>query len=241
MPRAQARAQRRSTPSTIRRHFGLRSSSAPPFYRNLAKLTVTRMGNDGFDSSDETGYSSDDGYMFCQRNGCGRSNPWGDPAHCCTLCACWENGKWQTHSIECDADYIRERILRKPWKPGRAGRDLMLLDIRERDAISLRLCKKSEEGLLLKILFRTWVRRWQTSQSYAQYIRTCKFREYMREARDIMLLLILGSKQKALGRLEIVFRSWARMVRMWRQGPRSSSSVRWTRRSLQQPIWEKAD
>ena len=203
------------------------------------------MDNDGFDGTDETGYSSD-GYMFCQRDGCGRSIPWGeDPVHythCCTLCACYDDGKkWQTHSIECDADHIRECIMRKPWKPGRAGRDPMLLEIRERDAISLRLCKKSEEGLLLKILFRTWVRRWQTSQSYAQYIRTCKFREYMREARDIMILLILGSGEEALGRLEIVFRSWARMVRMWRQGPRSSSSVCCTRRSLQYTIWERVD
>ena len=203
------------------------------------------MKNDGFDRSDETGYSSD-GYIFCQRDGCGRSIPWGeDPVyytHCCTLCACCDDGKWQTHSIQCDADHIRECILRQPRRPGRAGRDLMLLEIGERGAISLRLCKKSEEGLLLEIFFRTWVRRWQTSQSYAQYIRTCEFREYiMREARDIMLLLILGSKQKALGRLEIVFRSWARMVRMWRQGPRSSSSVCCTRRSLQYTIWERVD
>ena len=34
------------------------------------------MDNDGFDGTDETGYSSD-GYMFCQRDGCGRSIPWG--------------------------------------------------------------------------------------------------------------------------------------------------------------------
>ena len=100
----------------------------------------------------------------------------------------------------------------------------MLLEIGERGAISLRLCKKSEVGLLLEILFRTWVRRWQTSQRYAQYIRTCKFREYMREARDIMILLMLGSGEEALGRLEIVFRSWARMARM----------ASWT-------IWESVD
>ena len=213
------------------------------------------MENDRFDSSDETGYSSDDGYMICQRNGCGRSNLWGSDrwengklfpfslqrngcykyTHCCNTCCANGTSLPVFHSIECDADHIRECILRKPWKPGRAGRDLMLLDIRERDAISLRLCKKSEVGLLLEILFRTWVRRWQTSQSYAQYIRTCKFTEYMREARDIMILLILGSGEEALGRLEIVFRSWARMVRrMWRQGPRSSSSVCCT-------IWERVD
>ena len=167
MPRAQARAQRRSTPSTIRRHVGLSSSSALPFYRNLA--TVTRMGNDGFDSSDETGYSSDDGYISCQRNGCGRSNPWGDLGytytHCCALCSCWENGKWQIHSIECDADFIRECILRQPRKLGRTGRELMLLDIRDsRGALSLRLCMKSEVDLLRVILFRTWVRTWRTSQ-----------------------------------------------------------------------------
>ena len=215
MPRAQARAQRRSTPSTIRRHVGLSSSSALPFYRNLA--TVTRMGNDGFDSSDETGYSSDDGYISCQRNGCGRSNPWGDLGctytHCCTLCSCWENGKWQIHSIECDADYIRECILRQPRKLGRTGRELMLLDIRDRGALSLRLCMKSEVDLLRVILFRTWVRTWRTSQlRYAQYIRNCKFKEYMR----------LGNSQ-------------------WRQGP-MNSSVCWTRRSLQDTIiWERVD
>ena len=143
------------------------------------------MGNDGFDSSDETGYSSDDGYISCQRNGCGRSNPWGDLGctytHCCTLCSCWENGKWQIHSIECDADYIRECILRQPRKLGRTGRELMLLDIRDRGALSLRLCMKSEVDLLRVILFRTWVRTWRTSQlRYAQYIRNCKFKEYMR-------------------------------------------------------------
>ena len=205
------------------------------------------MANEGFDNSEETVYSSD-GEYFCQRDGCGRSIPWGeDPAnykHCCTLCA--EDRR--THSIECDADYIREHILRKPRRPGRAGRDLMLREIsRERGALSVLLCKKSEVRLLLETLLRTWVRTWKTSESYAKHIRTCKFldikeihSEFRRETRDIVILLIVGYGEEALGRLEIVFRSWARMVRMWRQGPRSSSSVCCTR-SLQCTMWDRTD
>ena len=191
------------------------------------------MANEGFDNSEETVYSSD-GEYFCQRDGCGRSIPWGeDPAHythCCTLCDCYN--EWQTHSIECDADHIRERILKQPIRPGRAGRLVLLVIIRESGTISLRLCKMSDMGLLLETLFRTWVRTWKTSESYAKHIRTCKFldikeihSEFRRETRDIIILQIVGCGEEALG-LEIVFRSWARMVRMW---------------SLQNTVWERVD
>ena len=110
---------------------------------------------------------------------------------------------------------------------------MLLVIIRESGTISLRLCKMSDMGLLLETLFRTWVRTWKTSESYAKHIRTCKFldikeihSEFRRETRDIIILQIVGYGEEALGRLEIVFRSWARMVRMW---------------SLQNTVWERVD
>ena len=196
------------------------------------------MGDDDEDtgcgsiSSNDTGYNSgnesadlyqDGFYKECQT--CGRPNPhW-----CLTLdCCCKEcaGSKGYDHALECD----EERLLRKLRRP--ENRSLMLLEIGYPGQICrFRLCKKIRFRRGLEFLFRTWVRTWQQSPRYAAYIRNCKFTEYMREARDIMLLMIPSSRADNPHRLEIVFRSW---VRMWSWGC-------WTMRNLQTFLWEAVD
>ena len=127
-----------------------------------------RCRHGGFHSSDdETGVSSPDedypdGYSHCQRLGCGRKMCHGNwvYTHCCKPCY---TGRF-LHDIDCDADFIRERIYHKS---GRGPRDLRLLCFRK----SLRLCIKKETNRFLQTCIRNW--RLCIKKETPRFLRTC--------------------------------------------------------------------